>query len=1168
MSLSPNTWTITGVAMAAYGGLTWAIASVVGGASAERWWLTGALWILGLVAAAAILWYLRAPHAATPPRDDLDALFEAAHARLMTAHPRAAARRRASVADLPALVVLGREASAKTTSVIRSELKPALLAGSVDAGDDIAPTDSVNVWYAGGAVLVEAGPRLLEAPERWARLVGHLQPDRRAAVLGRGSAAPRAALVCVSCEEFVGPSAVAAASAEARALRPRLAELARQLGVPVPVYVLFTKLDRVRFFADYFHRVTAEEAREVLGATLPIESGAGVDPRDERETRRRVGDAFGRLFEALADRRGEMLGREPNEPRRCGAYEFPREFRRLGAPVTQFLVELSQPSHLDVSPVLRGFYFSGVQPMLVTEAAAAPVAPGLRAARTSATGIFSRVGTEVAAPPRAAGFSAAREVPRWLFLDRLFSDVILTDDTAARTTGAGTRVLLARRAIAAGATAAAVFVAGALTVSWTNNRRLVADARAEAAAVAALPPVTAGLPGAPALARLDALRARVLQLAAYERDGRPWGLAWGLYAAAPLHDPLREAYFRGLNAQGLRAARLALADSLRALPDEPTSPEHYAPTYATLRAHLVVTSNPERSDSAFLVPVLLRAWQAGGAPPDAERVRLAQRQLAYYNDELRSRRNPYRDTQDAAAVQRAQAFLTKFDDADRVYQLVVARVGRPLPSVTLAARFPSAAGVITDDHEVPGAFTLAGWRSMQEALRDLSKYLEGEGWVLGAATGLARNLESLRTTIGARYAADYAAHWLRFVRRARVEPFSGPAEAARRLELFGGPASPLLGVLSLAARNTAVDDSAVVRAFQPVHAVVAPADTLTLRGTANEPYLRALGGLTTAVQGVARAPTGQRPMLGQQVADAADAARNAVRELASTFIPDTTRLDRTVSGLLAQPIEQTSGFKRQVTADAVNAAGRQLCDQLDGLFAKYPFNPDATAEATALEVAEALQPQSGTLWTTVERDPSLSRVVRRQDSRWVPAGDAEVTVDSAFLSFLRRAGILARLLFPDGAPPARINVTFLGLEAPAEVNSVSIRATTRGSGGRQDSASLGRGSTEAEPSLEFRPASAPNVELTVRYTRGRTSTIQLVHGVDGTWGLLRLLDHAEEWQQGDGTFRARWAVRLPNAAGTGEVPQRVVLRGRFDREPQMSRPRNFGRLGCVARVAR
>src|ERR1035438_7648722 len=58
-----------------------------------------------------------------------------------------------------------------------------------------------------------------------------------------------------------------------------------------------------------------------------------------------------------------------------GAYEFPREFRKIRAAVVQFLVDICQPSQLTVGPFLRGFYFTGVRPIVINEVAPVAAAP-------------------------------------------------------------------------------------------------------------------------------------------------------------------------------------------------------------------------------------------------------------------------------------------------------------------------------------------------------------------------------------------------------------------------------------------------------------------------------------------------------------------------------------------------------------------------------------------------------------------------------------------------------------------------------------------------------------------------------------------------------------------------------------------------------------------------
>ena len=69
----------------------------------------------------------------------------------------------------------------------------------------------------------------------------------------------------------------------------------------------------------------------------------------------------------MCNARPEFLSREQDPSQLPGIYEFPREFRKLRLPLVRFLVELCKPSQLNVGPFLRGFYFSGVRPVIVAE---------------------------------------------------------------------------------------------------------------------------------------------------------------------------------------------------------------------------------------------------------------------------------------------------------------------------------------------------------------------------------------------------------------------------------------------------------------------------------------------------------------------------------------------------------------------------------------------------------------------------------------------------------------------------------------------------------------------------------------------------------------------------------------------------------------------------------
>ena len=176
--------------------------------------------------------------------------------------------------------------------------------------------------------------------------------------------APRAALLCFDAETFTRAGSADALTAAARTLQARLGEISQRFGISFPVYVLFTKMNRVAFFEDFVRNLSNQEAGQVLGATLPMAQPGATGIYAEVETRR-LSAAFDGLFYSLADRRIVFLPRE-NDPQKVpGAYEFPREFRKLRNGLVQFLVDVCRPSQLRASPFLRGFYFSGVRPVVV-----------------------------------------------------------------------------------------------------------------------------------------------------------------------------------------------------------------------------------------------------------------------------------------------------------------------------------------------------------------------------------------------------------------------------------------------------------------------------------------------------------------------------------------------------------------------------------------------------------------------------------------------------------------------------------------------------------------------------------------------------------------------------------------------------------------------------------
>jgi type VI protein secretion system component VasK len=257
--------------------------------------------------------------------------------------------------------------------------------------------------------------------------------------------------------------------------------------------------------------------------------------------------------------------------------------------------------------------------------------------------------------------------------------------------------------------------------------------------------------------------------------------------------------------------------------------------------------------------------------------------------------------------------------------------------------------------DVPGAGTAGGWKFVDGALRDGDRLFEGERWVVGdAGAAAAQDRDRLLAELRALYRADYVTEWRYYVWGLTLVPPGSALDAARMLGVVSGAQSPLLAALSVAARHTMVD-SAVMGAFQPVHAVT-PGAAPTLVSPTNEPYLRALAQLQVALEQVASDTWANGAAAGRS-RDALQAAftqaRTAVHQLTATFAVDPAAAvtGRYVARLLMAPVEAAQAAS--AGTPAASAAG--VLDYLDALL--QPEDVTAADAARVLRQISAVLPR-------------------------------------------------------------------------------------------------------------------------------------------------------------------------------------------------------------------
>ena len=534
-------------------------------------------------------------------------------------------------------------------------------------------------------------------------------------------------MVCIDCESFLAAGAAEAMTARARDLRETLGGLAQLLGIRLPVYVLFTKMDRLAHFFDYAANLTEEEAAQVFGVTLPMTAGSeGVYA--EREAKR-LNDVFSNLAFSLSDHRPDFLAREHDAGETSLHLRVPREFRKIRAVLVQFLVDLCRPSQLRTNPFLRGLYFTGVRPVTLSDAVPAP--PSLQPYQPAFNDDASRVfvaGAQTVAPEASRHVPNVRRVPQWVFLSHLFSDVILSDRSALGSSSSSVKLNFWRCVFLVTAGVLGLLLATAWIVSFEGNHRLK-NAAVEAARAAQNQDVASDqLASADSLRRLDNVRQSLTTVSDYQRAGRPQRLGWGLYVGDQLYDPLYRIYF------GLfrRLVLGQIQDNMIELLSRPSVTQDRGYVYNALKAYLITTSNPDKSTTSFLPPVLATHWRKG-RPIDPNWSALSSQQFLFYSQELRLK-NPYPNfaTPDETAIQVSRAFLKKSATIEPLYQVMLARASSRTPVLVFNQLYPGSADVIVNAYPVAGAFTKPGWAYMQKAISNPKEYFNGEAWVLGS----------------------------------------------------------------------------------------------------------------------------------------------------------------------------------------------------------------------------------------------------------------------------------------------------------------------------------------------------------------------------------------------------------------------------------------------------
>jgi type VI secretion system protein ImpL len=904
-----------------------------------------------------------------------------------------------SLATLPIFLVAGPRGVGKTSAVEHCGLSPELLAGQVHQGSLVLPTRDLNIWLAGGAVFIELAEAIALEEVALKAVVKHLAPGRMAAGFNRAQP-PRGIVLCVDQAPIAAAATPDDLLALARPWNRFLSVTASALGVQLPAYVLLTKTDAIATFADFAAHLRSNDLAQAMGATIrPFASGgAGVYAQD---TARVLTERFAAITCSLSDARLPLLNREHDRARVALAYQFPRDFGRLQKNVAQFLVEVARPSSLEVSPFLRGFYFSGTRAVAV-EASDAPALPMAAAASDvdiSATRVMRR--EDIMRPPYAAAppQSSARQVTEWLFLNALFAKVVLNDEAAHGVTATNARTDKMRAAALGFVCALGIILLALLTISYVRNRALERDA---AAASRSLADTTAT---SSIYARVDQMRRPVERLIAY-RMAPPLSMRWGLYHGNDVLASAQAAYCQAVRSQILPPVMRTIRSRLEGIP---SGRGDHSAEFGSLKAYMMMTTHPQEAEGTFLANELMSVWAESPAlaqNPDSNRLLPAELRVYGALLSLPDAQSYCVSPPVTGLIPSSQGYLKTLNASDR-YKSLLQLAGRGIDPVNYNTLFPNDA--VSDGKIVPGWFTRPGWLKMQQLLEHPETSLKADAWVLGESKDLTpQELASLAAQFRMRYATEYVQAWKDYLGAGRVTAYADLNDAAAKLEKIAGQHSVLLNLIGVAADHTAMDSLKGV--FQPVKAVVPAA------GDFQSVAAGYLEGLNSLKNRVSKASQSTGPAHEQDVGEVRAAetmARDSVDRVALKAFKGET--DEVVKELLLRPITLIDPLLIKDETKDVNAAGKDLCMAYDRLSRLMPFSPRAQQSASLDDVQRVFQPETGQMWRLYDR--FLRDSLDCFDNTCSLKANPKLQVTKGFLDFFRGLNRWSRLIFGGNPDP-------------------------------------------------------------------------------------------------------------------------------------------------------
>jgi type VI secretion system protein ImpL len=722
--------------------------------------------------------------------------------------------------ELPWYMIIGNPAAGKSSAIANSGLQFPFADKDGNIIQGIGGTRNCDWFFTTDGILLDTAGRYAvheEDREEWFGFLALLKKYRKRAPIN-------GIIIAVSIAELTANRPEFGINL-AKNLRQRVQELTERLEVFAPVYIMFTKVDLIAGFNEFFRDMDSEEVSRVWGATQVYNPNT-----KNQDILAFFDERFDELYDGLKNLSLANMSMHHGADMPPGLLTFPLEFASIKTSLRAFILTLFEDNPYQFRPVFRGFYFtSALQEGMSLGASSERVAGrfDLNLRPQAQTAIHSRNG---------------------FFLLNLFRKVIFADKGLVAQYASKNKLKLRYASFLLATLLLGVALAG-WSWSYQANSQLIGNIQTDLNQAIRLQDQHADLQS-----RLDALQLlqdRIDQLKKYHND-HPLNLSFGLYQGDLLERKLKEEYFSGVREVMLKPVANNLesylsemnnnADQLGtdATPATPTTALTSSETryqdasttkiedaYNALKTYIML-GDRSHAETGHLNDQITRFWRGWlesnrGQMPREEMIRSAENILNFYLTEIDDPSWPTIEPK-LALVDQSRESLRKvvhgMPARERIYADIKARAATRYSSMTVGRiTGEQDKAIIAGSYVIPGTFTREAWEGyIQTAFKEAAnKQLQSTDWVLKTSSSddltLEGSPEQIQKSLTDQYKAEYALAWQKFLQGVVISDLGNFDQAVVAMNRLGDPQnSPVNKIMTTVYQQTSWDNPSLVNA--------------------------------------------------------------------------------------------------------------------------------------------------------------------------------------------------------------------------------------------------------------------------------------------------------------------------------------------------------------------